>query len=340
LDQKWHCEKGLSGLKMDLDRSHQETGSLRQLLYDATKVPQDGVQGRRPPQRQDSLDKAYNELQTTHALSLAHVNGLASPSSLGRNNDSAHILSLLNKSISDAQAERNAAQEQAELYRKQARELQRAELDHIGKEQSLAKELYASATRMDQLAAQVKVQLDANSDLRQRLAGAIDRGEQEQASSAERIAELQGKLRVLEDSLVAAQQTSEDAITGHEEQVRLLQESSKQSTALQRQNAWSTGLVADGPASPLPPHLFALKSPRLDKTSSGTGMSMGEQTRTPQLEQRVRELETALAEAEGEMGKVVSRMNRAQIEVAELQGERYVITLSLQSCTGTQTGVL
>jgi chromosome segregation ATPase len=69
-------------------------------------------------------------------------------------------------------------------------------------------------------------------------------------------------------------------------------------------------------------------------------MSMGEQTRTPQLEQRVRELETALAEAEGEMGKVVSRMNRAQIEVAELQGERYVITLSLQSCTGTQTGVL
>jgi chromosome segregation ATPase len=32
LDQKWQCEKGLSGLKMDLDRSKQETASLQNLL--------------------------------------------------------------------------------------------------------------------------------------------------------------------------------------------------------------------------------------------------------------------------------------------------------------------
>jgi hypothetical protein len=323
LDQKWHCEKGLSGLKMDLDRSHQETGSLRKLLYDVTMpVNRNDPPQRRPPQRQDSLDKAYNELQTTHALSLAHVNELASSASYGPNNESAQILALLNKSISDAQAERNAAQEQAEKYRDQARQLQRSELDHLGKEQSLAADLYASATRMDDLAAQVKEQLDANSNLRQRLAAAIDRGEREQSSSAGRIAELQGKLRTLEDQLVFAQQNSEDAITGHEEEVRLMEETQKQSTQLQRQRARSrsTGLVPA--ASPLPTHMFALKSPRLDKTSSGFGVSMVEQTRTPQLEERVKELEKALVEAEDEMGQVVGRMNKAQIEVAELQSER------------------
>jgi len=32
IEQKWQCEKGLSGLKMDLDRAEQEIGSLRSLL--------------------------------------------------------------------------------------------------------------------------------------------------------------------------------------------------------------------------------------------------------------------------------------------------------------------
>ena len=323
LDQKWHCEKGLSGLKMDLDRSHQETGSLRQLLYDVTlPINRNDPPQRRPPQRQDSLDKAYNELQTTHALSLAHVNDLASPSSYGPNNESAQILALLNKSISDAQAERNAAQQQAEKYRYQARQLQRSELDHIGKEQNLATELYASATRMDDLAAQVKVQLDANSDLRQRLAGAIDRGEREQSSSAGRIAELQGRLRSLEEQLVVAQQASENAISGHEEEVRLMEETQKQSTQLQRQRARTSRMNGFTPAASPLTQVFGLKSPRLDKTSSGFGVSMVEQTQTPQLEERVKELEKALVEAEDEMGKVVGRMNKAQIEVAELQSER------------------
>ncbi|OJD20342.1 hypothetical protein ACJ73_08324 [Blastomyces percursus] len=34
LEQKWQCEKGLAGLKMDLDRAEQETGSLRALLQE------------------------------------------------------------------------------------------------------------------------------------------------------------------------------------------------------------------------------------------------------------------------------------------------------------------
>jgi len=65
-----------------------------------------------------------------------------------------------------------------------------------------------------------------------------------------------------------------------------------------------------------------MKSPRLDKTTSGVGMSMNEAVRTEFLEKRVEELERALREADGEMEEVVQRMNKAQIEVVELQSAR------------------
>jgi hypothetical protein len=55
---------------------------------------------------------------------------------------------------------------------------------------------------------------------------------------------------------------------------------------------------------------------------------MAEAGKTEALEERVVELEKALAEAEREMGDVVGRMNMAQIEVAELQSERYVHSFS------------
>ena len=71
LDQKWQCEKGLSGLRTDLDRAHQETDNLRGLLkeHDIPIPSPHGVE----TGSSDALDKAYKELLTTHALSLAHV---------------------------------------------------------------------------------------------------------------------------------------------------------------------------------------------------------------------------------------------------------------------------
>lgn len=77
------------------------------------------------------------------------------------------------------------------------------------------------------------------------------------------------------------------------------------------------------PPTPLTP-FFAVagKTPRIDKTSSGVGMSMHEATRTGELEKHVSDLESKLQEAEDEMQRVVERMNRAQIEVAELQADR------------------
>jgi hypothetical protein len=324
LDQKWRCEKGLAGLKMDLDRARQETASLRGLLKpgELSIMDRPGTSGSNQSfgalQRQDSLNQAYHDLETTHALSVAHLRTLDSNGSVVSSANSSEVLALLKKSISDAQAERDAAYMQAQKYREAARELQRSEMDHLSKEQNLASELFESATHMDELAADVKQQIDANSVLRHRLAEAIDRGERDQTVSTARIAELQGKLKSLEELLVVAQQASEDAISGHEDEVRAIQET--QNNQLQRSR--SRSILSPMPSVPGTPGLFALRSPRLDKTSSGQGMSISEQTRTPQLESRVKELEKALADAELEMGEVVSRMNRAQIEVAELQSER------------------
>lgn len=67
LEQKWQCEKGLSGIKMDLDRAQQETASLRELLkeHDIFESDNDGQGGE---DESDSLDKAYTELRSVQEL--------------------------------------------------------------------------------------------------------------------------------------------------------------------------------------------------------------------------------------------------------------------------------
>jgi chromosome segregation ATPase len=318
LEQKWQCEKGLGGLRMDLDRAQQETGSLRDLLreHDIT-IPE--IQINSEP---ISLDKAYQELRTTHALSLARIQQLEtsdgdSLSAAGA--EAERTLDLLKQSISDAEAERDFAQKEAEQYRKQARDLQRSEIEHLGKEQKLSRELFAAATRMDELSERIQQQLEANRSLRIRLTEAITRGEQEQLKSTEQIIELERRLKTAEDKVVIAQQSSEDAIAQHEVEVQALKES--HGTHLRRVKS---GLLSPGAFSPRMPSspVFALRSPRLEMTTSGPAMTISEATKTEVLEQRVGELEKALRDADREMEEVVSRMNMAQIEVADLQFER------------------
>jgi chromosome segregation ATPase len=324
LEQKWQCEKGLGGLRMDLDRAQQETGSLRDLLkeHDIT-IPE--IQINSEPM---SLDKAYQELQTTHALSLARIHQLETSDgdSLGAAGAEAErTLDLLKQSISDAEAERDFAQKEAEQYRKQARDLQRSEIDHLSKEQKLSSELFAAATRMDELSERIQQQLVANSALRTRLTEAITRGEQEQRKSTEQIIELERRLKSAEDKVVIAQQSSEDAIAQHETEVQALKES--HSSHLRRVKSGLLSPAAFSPKLPSSP-LFALRSPRLEMTTTGPAMTIAEATKTDSLEKRVEELEKALRDADREMEEVVSRMNMAQIEVADLQFERYVITFS------------
>jgi hypothetical protein len=318
LDQKWQCEKGLSGLRMDLDRAQQETGSLRDLLreHDIT-IPEIHLNS-----EPISLDKAYQELRTTHALSLARIQQLEtsdgdSLSAAGA--EAERTLDLLKQSISDAEAERDFAQKEAEQYRKQARALQRSEIEHLGKEQKLSSELFAAATRMDELSERIQQQLEANSSLRTRLTEAITRGEQEQRKSTEQIIELERRLKTAEDKVMIAQQSSEDAIAQHEVEVQALKES--HGTHLRRVKSGLLSPAAFSPKMPSSP-VFSLRSPRLDMTTSGPAMTIAEATKTETLVQRVEELEKALRDADREMEEVVGRMNMAQIEVADLQFER------------------
>ncbi|KAF2264486.1 hypothetical protein CC78DRAFT_227951 [Lojkania enalia] len=316
LEQKWQCEKGLGGLRMDLDRAQQETSSLRELLQEHDiAIPEI-----RLDDEPMSLDKAYDHLRTTYALSLARVKEMESDDALGvAGSEAERTLELLKQSISDAEAERDAAQREAEQYREQARTLQKSEVEHLRKEESLSSELYAAATRMDELSSKIHIQLQSNKSLRTRLADAITRGEKEQQMSAGKIIELESRLKTAEDKVMLAQQSSEEAIARHEEEVQALKES--QNNYLRRMKS---GLLSPASLSPKMPSspVFAQKSPRLDRTTSGPAMSIAEATRTELLETRVRELESALSDADREMGEVVGRMNMAQIEVADLQYER------------------
>ncbi|KAK0615395.1 Protein ORF73 [Lasiodiplodia hormozganensis] len=328
LDQKWQVEKNLGGLRMDLARAELETSSLRDLMGEKDMFAQE----RRPSagsvysddsQAPVTLERAYKELQTLHALSLARVKGMEEGEDAA---EAERVLGLLKQSISDAKAERDNALKEAETYRQQARALQESEVAHLDKEHSLASELFGAAKRMDELAAQTQAQLQQNDALKQRLAEAIGRGESEQRLAAKRITEMQSKLRAAEESVSVAQSQSDEALNPHEDELRAINDS--QVAQLKRmQNA--RGLLDPTkltPAhSPLPKPLspiFVQRSPRLDITSSGLGISIQQATKTEDLEHKVHNLEKALSDADREMEEVVSRMNMAQIEVAELQSEK------------------
>ncbi|KAF2638007.1 hypothetical protein P280DRAFT_87884 [Massarina eburnea CBS 473.64] len=316
LEQKWQCENGLRGLRMDLDRAQQETTSLRDLLKENDiSIPEIRIEDHTA-----SLDKSYNELRTTHALSLARIKQMDSDDTLGAVSDeAAKTLDLLKRSISDAEAERDSAQKEAEEYRQQARALQKSEIQHLGHEQKLSSELFAAAGRMDELSDKIQQQLQYNTALRRRLTEAVSRGEQEQEKSTGAIIELERRLKAAEDKVMLAQQSSEEAISRHEEEVKALKESNH--SQLRRAKSDLLSPAAFSPRMPSSP-VFAQRSPRLDQTTSGPAMSIAEATRTELLQQRVEELEKALRDADYEMEEVVGRMNMAQIEVADLQFQR------------------
>ncbi|KAL8701038.1 MAG: hypothetical protein Q9224_000690 [Gallowayella concinna] len=333
LVQKWQCEKGLGGLKMDLDRAEQETSSLRSLLQDhdilvpalPVRSSQDGnsSQDSQPGAHATSatLQRAYKELQATQALSIDKLRELWGESvSSGEDAETARRMETLLQTVNDAEAEREYAQKQAQIYLAKIESLQESETFHSGESAGLTDELKASAKRSESLAAQVRLQLHSNGTLRERLAEAVGKGEAAQKSSADRINNMQSKLKTLEDKLMTAQQHSEEEFAQHEEEVRQMREG--HNMQLQRlKGGLKTPTFYSPKTSPMSP-LFSARSPRLDKTTSGQGMSMNEALRTQALEKRVAELEKALGDADKEMEEVVSRMNLAQIEVMELQSAR------------------
>lgn len=319
IEQKWQCEKGLGGLKMDLDRSEQEIGSLRSLLQaNDILIPASTRQsaGSRPDSARvssESLEAAYRKLQAEYTASLERVKALEQ--SGPRDEDTEEAMKQLELSLSNALSERDHAKEEANTFRQQAQS------GNLGRETALAEELRGSAQRVEELAGQVRQQLASNSLLRERLASTIERGEREQKANASKIMLMQNKLKALEDQLMAAQQASEETISRHEEEVRSLKDNHNVQLQRSAEGTRSPRLFAG--KSPLSP-MFANsgKSPRIATTTSGTAKSVAEDSNMALLKQRVVALESALAEADRQMEEVVGRMNIAQIEVMNLQNER------------------
>lgn len=316
MEQKWQVEKGLGGIKMDLQRAEQEIGSLRSMLAESsTKSPSRLT--RSNSVTSTSLERAYADLTEQYSSALDTLKSLKFDS----DSSTQAAIEALETSLSTAITERDFAVAEADNLREVNASLHEAEKSHLTSEQALADELRTSAQRVEGLASQVRAQLASNGTLRQRLAETIDRGEKEQKSNAARIVSMQAKLKSLEEELVIAQQTSEEKIAAHEEELRALRESHNSQLSRVRDGLKSPRVFS--PKSPMSPlFMSSSKVPRLGRTTSGLGISISEESKTQFLKKRVEELERALEEADREMEEVVGKMNSAQIEVMELWNER------------------
>lgn len=182
-----------------------------------------------------------------------------------------------------------------------------------------SEELASSLVRAEALGNKVHYQLQANTSLHGRLEVAINKGDKDQQISVERINILQNHMRELEDDLLAAQNHSEEEMSNHEEAIRSLKES--HNAQLMRMKNGGRNLVSLSPRPPNAP--FDARLPRLDHTTSGVGVPLTEVVKSDVLERRVKDLEKLLRDADMEMEQVVGRMNRTQLDVAQLQTDRY-----------------
>ncbi|KAL2270177.1 hypothetical protein VTJ83DRAFT_2361 [Remersonia thermophila] len=271
IEQKWQVEKGLAGLKMDLDRAEGEIASLRSLLKEKDILIPDAI-GRpgssysvystasnAEPISSESLERAYHDLQAAYTDALERIKALEECTRPDEKTQLA--MQRLEHSLASAVSDRDLARSEADAYHKQVESLQAAEKQHVDAERDLATQLEESARRIEDLAHQVRTQLEANASLRARLADTIARGEAEQRINTQRIARLQKRLRQLEEQVVAAQSAAEDRVHRHEEELAALK--AAHNDQLQRLRDASGGLKsprAFPPKSPLSP-MFALRSP-------------------------------------------------------------------------------
>ncbi|KAL6869310.1 hypothetical protein ACO1O0_000634 [Amphichorda felina] len=313
LEQKWQVEKGLSGLKMDLDRAEGETASLRALLNEQdilipeTLARSSGSSaGSDMPVTSESLNDAYQRLQAAYSESLERIRELES--SISPDDETHRAMERLEKALSIAVTERDTLKDRYEnAYANEAKS--------VHAERALADELLESAHQVEQLASQVQQQLSANADLRMRLADAVARGDADRKTNNKRITTMMEHLRGLEDQLVSAQTASEDQVTHHEDVISKLHDA--HNSHLQRVNGKSAmgGLYSGSLMDRNGPSKFPGKL-RL------TAASFEDEAEVKTLRAKVAELEKALADADHEMEEVITRMSNAQVEVLNLQEER------------------
>ncbi|KAF4832272.1 hypothetical protein CGCSCA4_v013687 [Colletotrichum siamense] len=325
-EQKWQVEKGLAGLKMDLDRAEEEVAVLRGLLKEKdilippsmarSSVDHSALSA---PVTSESLEAAFKDLQLAYKESLDKIRELEANGPLISQDESTQLaIQRLEQSLSSAVFERDAAKDEASAYKDQLESLASSEVAHLESERALADELRVSAQRVEELATQVQKQLSLNSELRQRLAEAVARGDADRKANADRITRLQSRLKNLEEQLQAAQTASEERVTRHEEQLRELKDAQNAQLRRMSPSPAGNGLRTSRKSglSPLPSPLFP-RSPR-----SMPKQSVEDETQIERLRVKVVELETALTNADSEMQDVIARMSTAQIEVLTLQEER------------------
>lgn len=326
LEQKWQVEKGLSGLKMDLDRAEGEIASLRELLNEKDiLIPETlarssgSSSGSAAPITSESLNDAYQKLQAAYSESLERIKALES--GVASDEKTHNAMQRLEKALSVAVTERDGAKKEIDALNGRFDSLSTNEVKSVEAERALADELLESAQQVEQLASQVQQQLTANTELRYRLSDAVARGDADRKANNDRITHLMERLRGLEDQLVAAQTASDDRVTRHEEDIAILRDANN--AALRRMDGKNLGSLRS-PALRAPQRTSALErgapkfpgSPRLIHTS------FDEEAEMDTLRSKVLELEKALADTEKEMQEVITRMSTAQVEVLNLQEER------------------
>lgn len=265
IDQKWEVEKGLGGLKMNLDRAEQEITSLRSLLREKDILIPEGFarssymsnysnEDALVPVSSASLERAYADLQATYSEALVRIKDLED--STASNEAMQLAIARLEHSLSTVVTERDMAREDNVAQLAELESLRESEKQHIDAELTLAEQLSDSARRVEELAQQVRVQLAINATLRARLADTVARGEANQRVSTERIASLQKRLRELEEQVIAAQTNAEERVNRHEEELQTLKESHNIHLLRLREPAGSAAAMRG-----LPPRSFPPKSP-------------------------------------------------------------------------------
>lgn len=290
LEQKWEYEKGLSGIKMDLDRAEQETRGLRHLLQEEDIVLTSPEAPVDPAKDQLSFSISTAKSERDYARRMA-------------------------------ESFRQRALNLQESYSTDSTD------DH---QPPAVSELFDSANSMDELAEQLDAQVRANVDLRERLTDAVEKGEREQRESTRQVEEMQKRLAELEDSVLAAAAHSETTLSTHEVEVRRLEEAAspllqRLEISIPDPSKLSPA-SATTPASS-PSKLLGTGSTRLPSSTKrladvAAAANLQEVSKTQNLERQVRELEFMLREAAAEMQRVLQRVHRGQDDVAELTGER------------------
>ncbi|KAK2596176.1 hypothetical protein QQS21_006381 [Conoideocrella luteorostrata] len=326
LEQKWQVEKGLGGLKMDLDKAEEEIASLRLLLQEKdilippSLAQLSSVNGTPSTTvTSESLQMAYQDLQSAYTESLERIKKLELNTGDAASDEKTRLaIERLEQSLSSAVSERDAARRHLDGLKTQVEGLSSGESKHVDREMALSDQLSESAQRVEKLAAQVQQQLSTNAELRRRLADTVARGDSDRKINSDRITDLQERLHALEEKLVAAQTSSEERVGRHEEELSQLREAHNEQ--LRRINngggvgvtARKGSLLHSGPSA----GLFGRVSQAM------SAKSFEEEVEIKTLRTRVTELEKALADAENEIEQVVAKMNEAQIAVMTLQEER------------------